>query len=374
MPTTEVPRRLLVVHSADEGYGSDRILVTIIEVLRERGHHVEVALPADSGPGWLSATLRGLGVDVHVVRLGVVRRSYLRWPHITRLLVDGILAPPRVRLLMRRRRLDGVYLNSLALMPLVFVPFVRRRHKWLHCHEILVSPSVFAAVERVAPRFVGHVFAVSRAVHRALGSAPNVTVVHNGIAAVPNPGCTAHGGIRTVAFVGRLSEWKGVADFLAVAEAIDREDLRFEIAGGGVPGDEAAVRAVTDACAASAGRMCYLGELDDTTGLMARADVLVVPSRRPDPYPTVVLEGMRAGCVVIATDGGGAAEAIQHGVDGLLVPMQDPNTLTEVIRTVLDDDDQFARVSVGAAAAFGSRHSLPAFERRLHDAYAEARL
>lgn len=373
MSTAADPRRLLVIHSADEGYGSDRILVAIIDVLRSRGHHVEVALPDDSGPGWLSATLRDHGVDVHVVRLGVVRRSYLRLTRLPRLLVDALAAPIRVRRLMRRRQLDGVYLNSLALMPLIFLPVVRRRHKWLHCHEILVSPRGFATMERVTPRFVARVFAVSHAVRGALGDAHNVAVVHNGIASTRG-GPGARAATHTVTFVGRLSTWKGVADFLEMAASIDRDDVTFEIAGGAVPGDDAGVRAVSEACAASGGRIRYLGELDDTAGLIGRSEVLVVPSRRPDPYPTVVLEGMRAGCVVVATDGGGAAEAISDGVDGLLVPMCDPNTLANVITTVLDDRDLAARISTAATAAFAARHSLDAFRSRLHRTYTEAGL
>ncbi|MDJ0769199.1 MAG: glycosyltransferase family 4 protein [Ilumatobacter sp.] len=367
--TAPTPRRLLVVHSADEGYGSDRILTTVIDVLRDRGHHVEVALPDDSGPGWLSSTLRDRGIDVHVVDLGVVRRSSLRWPRIGRLLVAGLAAPVRVRRLMRRRGLDALYLNSLALMPLLFLPVVRRRNRWLHCHEILVSPRAFAIVERVAPRFVAHVFAVSHAVRRALGDAANVTVVHNGIAELPvrrEPTAT-----QVVAFVGRLSEWKGVDDFVEMAGAIDRDDVTFEIAGGAVPGDDSAGRAVVEACAGSGGRLRYLGELADTSELIGRSDILVVPSRRPDPYPTVVLEGMRAGCVVVATDGGGAAEAIRDGVDGFLVPMGDPNTLATVTTAVLDDPDLAARISAAAQTTFATQHSLAAFSERLASAFTQ---
>jgi glycosyltransferase involved in cell wall biosynthesis len=178
-----------------------------------------------------------------------------------------------------------------------------------------------------------------------------------------------------VLFVGRLSAWKGVDDFIEVATSTDRDDVRFEIIGGPVPGDHTAVRRIERRCdRLGERRLRYLGVRDDTAAAMAGADMLVVPSRRPDPYPTVVLEGMRAGCVVVATGGGGAAEAIRDGHDGFIVPMADPDTLVEVIGGLLDDPRQMAVVGGRAAAAFRQRHSAESFAHRLDIAFEAAGL
>ena len=43
----------------------------------------------------------------------------------------------------------------------------------------------------------------------------------------------------------------------------------------------------------------------------------------PEPFGQVVIEGMAAGRAVVAADGGGPAEVITDGVDGLLFPPGD---------------------------------------------------
>jgi glycosyltransferase involved in cell wall biosynthesis len=52
--------------------------------------------------------------------------------------------------------------------------------------------------------------------------------------------------------------------------------------------------------------------------LYAWADVLAMPSRF-EGVPLTLLEAQRMGCIPVATDVGGVAEAVTDGVDGVLV-------------------------------------------------------
>lgn len=54
---------------------------------------------------------------------------------------------------------------------------------------------------------------------------------------------------------------------------------------------------------------------------MRRSHVLVVPSRY-DPCPVAVIEGMRAGCVVVGSNVGGVPELLDHDRTGVLVPSE----------------------------------------------------
>lgn len=49
------------------------------------------------------------------------------------------------------------------------------------------------------------------------------------------------------------------------------------------------------------------------------ADVVLVPSIYPDPFPTVVLEAMQSGTPVISTCFGGACEAVSNDVTGIVI-------------------------------------------------------
>jgi glycosyltransferase involved in cell wall biosynthesis len=62
----------------------------------------------------------------------------------------------------------------------------------------------------------------------------------------------------------------------------------------------------------------FEGFVADVQRQLECADVLVVPSQRPESFGLVVLEGMAAGCTVIACrNGGGSDEILEHGVTGL---------------------------------------------------------
>ena len=56
-------------------------------------------------------------------------------------------------------------------------------------------------------------------------------------------------------------------------------------------------------------------------------DFALVPSNMPDPFPTTVLEAMSIGLPVIATNNGGAKEAIIDNVTGLLIDPDSPSQL-----------------------------------------------
>ena len=66
-------------------------------------------------------------------------------------------------------------------------------------------------------------------------------------------------------------------------------------------------------------RIKFLGDCSNVEELLSRAHLFVL-STKWEGLPISILEGMRAGLPVIATDVGGVKEAVDHGVTGYLVP------------------------------------------------------
>jgi glycosyltransferase involved in cell wall biosynthesis len=108
------------------------------------------------------------------------------------------------------------------------------------------------------------------------------------------------------------------------------------------------------------------GEVDDPVAVFASADVVVVPSKLPEPFGKVVVEAMALGRPVVATTPGGPAEVITSGVDGLLVPADDVAALVDALRGLLRDPAAAQRLG-RAAAVRAAGFSEAATARRVAD-------
>jgi glycosyltransferase involved in cell wall biosynthesis len=85
-----------------------------------------------------------------------------------------------------------------------------------------------------------------------------------------------------------------------------------------------------------ADRLHLLGWRTDTAALLARADILLCPSRY-EPLGNVVIEAWSARRPVIAAAADGPRELIKAGDDGILVPPEDASALADAIVNLLDD-------------------------------------
>lgn len=85
-------------------------------------------------------------------------------------------------------------------------------------------------------------------------------------------------------------------------------------------------------------------ELDD---VLARFDVLAVPSIWYENMPLTIQEAFRNGLPVVTTDLGGMAESVEDGVSGLLFPRGDAAALAGCVRRLAADRELLARLAAG---------------------------
>jgi glycosyltransferase involved in cell wall biosynthesis len=76
-------------------------------------------------------------------------------------------------------------------------------------------------------------------------------------------------------------------------------------------------------------------------------DVLVVPSIWYENSPMTILEAHAAGVPVLASDLGGMAEMVRHGVDGLLFRVGDPQDLAARLWELVENPDLLSRLRAG---------------------------
>jgi glycosyltransferase involved in cell wall biosynthesis len=145
---------------------------------------------------------------------------------------------------------------------------------------------------------------------------------------------------RTLLFLGRLSEKKGVSDLLDAAATLSREypGFRLLIAGAGPleSGLREHVRILEMEEVVE-----FLGFVDESgkKECFARASIQVAPSIKTsdgdeEGLPVAILEGLAAGLIVVATDESGACDVIEQGKSGFIVPARSPESISETVRRI----------------------------------------
>jgi glycosyltransferase involved in cell wall biosynthesis len=263
---------------------------------------------------------------------------------------DNLRALKRLRSALHDDRPDLVHLHSTKMGALgrwaaqrEGIPAIFTAHGWAFGPGYgFVRRAAMARLERLAARWCQRIITVSEADHRlALQAgipASKLRVVHNGIAdapACPEPGETT---VR-LGMVGRFAPPKDPQTLLDALAHVPGVGLDLFGYGRG----EAELRRAIDSRGLS-GRARIVPLPHDAPW----ADVHVaVLSSRAEGLPLVVLEAMRAGRPVVASDVGGVQEAVKDGVTGLLVPPGDALALAQALERLTGD--RALRLAMGNA-------------------------
>jgi glycosyltransferase involved in cell wall biosynthesis len=163
-----------------------------------------------------------------------------------------------------------------------------------------------------------------------------------------------------VGFVGRLVAEKGVLELLAAARTVldHLPTARFLFVG---PLDREKPDALHPGVARDyglAGACTFAGMRQDMPELYALMDLFVLPSHR-ESFPRSPMEASAMGrpCVVTAVPG--CCEAVQHGRNGLLVPLGDVEALAAAILRLLAGPGEARRLG-----REGRRLALERFDER----------
>jgi glycosyltransferase involved in cell wall biosynthesis len=171
-----------------------------------------------------------------------------------------------------------------------------------------------------------------------------------------------------IGFIGRLHSQKQPSAIVASASDLrsQKDSLVFALVGDG-PLRQHLHQEIERYGLGQTVRLC--GFRQDAWRLLAAFDAFLLPSRT-EGLPVAILEAMRAGVPVIATDVGGNAEAVLHEQSGLIVPFGDQAALTNAIRRLALDPE--LRISLGAEARrqYELRFTADAMVQRYLDLYA----
>jgi len=225
-----------------------------------------------------------------------------------------------------------------------------RRH-WL--------PTIFerrlAAVQREAALFI----CVSDFIRAELirrGFPPEkLRVLHLGVEPPADPEPAAALPSRYVLFAGRLVEKKGAGYLIEAMRRLEAagRDLQLVVVGNGPALAELKRRA------APLGNVCFHGWMPNAELRRWMRGALAVC------VPSVVIEAMAEGAVVVGSRHAGIAEAIEHEWTGLLVPPQDSDAIAATLLRLIDEPGLRRDLGAHARAAAAEHFDAMTQSRRL---------
>lgn len=364
--------RVLFVDQSGQCGGAELMLADLL-----RGLHGEVesrVVLFDEGP--FADVLRKEGFAVEVLPLKL--RTTKAAGKLTRLLDLPLLGLLALKLAFRARGCDLIYANTpKAMVAGALAARLSGKRLVFHLHDILdathFSPANVRLLVNLANKQAAAVIANSRATERAFlkagGRAGLTTVVYNGFDLGGRPTVDRDAVRRelgwadeqTVAVIaGRLSEWKG--QHVLIEALRQAPGWRACIVGDALftEGDHDYKRRLEEMAKDPelAGRVEFVGFVDDPARYYVAADAVVHCSTAPEPFGRVIVEGMLAGRPVIATNHGGATEILQSGVTGWLVSPGDAHALAGMLEKLRNNKEQTERVAIAGKEDAARRFEL----------------
>jgi glycosyltransferase involved in cell wall biosynthesis len=177
----------------------------------------------------------------------------------------------------------------------------------------------------------------------------------------------------TVAFVGTVSERKGLLDLRDALVALRKRSLSpvvWIVGDARQEGRGVFERIRHEFSTAGLVEVEFLGRLPRTEvlDLLRRCTVFCLPSHW-EGFPLSVLEAMAVGPPVVASAVGDIPEMLDQGAAGIVVPERDPGALADALERVLRDPKEANRLSAAARTRVAARYSWSATSGRVAGLY-----
>jgi glycosyltransferase involved in cell wall biosynthesis len=160
--------------------------------------------------------------------------------------------------------------------------------------------------------------------------------------------------------LGRVTADKGMHELIQAAKSFPDPSVVFAIAGDGDLVEE-----VRNA----GGNVRYVGYFARPENYLAGLDVYLQASRT-EGLSMSLLEAMRAGKAIVATDVGATRDAVTDGESALVVPAGRPDALRDAVFTLRKDPTLRARLGRNARASFEANFRIQRQHQRYMEVYA----
>jgi glycosyltransferase involved in cell wall biosynthesis len=141
-----------------------------------------------------------------------------------------------------------------------------------------------------------------------------------------------------VLFSSRMLVTKGVLEYVEAIRILKGKGImaRFALAGKADPGNPASIPDEQIETWKQSNLVEWWGWQDNMPAALARTDIFCLPSYR-EGVPNALLEATACGLPIVTTDTPGCRDVVTNGVNGLLVPVKNPQAIAEALELLIMD-------------------------------------
>ncbi|WP_228715148.1 glycosyltransferase family 4 protein [Marinobacter salsuginis] len=357
-------RIVYVITRSDVMGGASVHLLDLAQGMQELGHDVTI-LVGGNGLVVQRAKARGLScVPVeHLVREIRIFEDFRGYLEIRSRLAE--LTPDIVHLHSAKAGILGRFAAKSLNIPCVYTA-----HGWPFTEGVSEGKRrIYKLIERVMAGLCSKIITVSNydraiALDSNVGSEEKLVTVHNGVPDLDSRSLSEDEGeakelVRLI-MVARFEEPKDQKLLLEALSELSHLPWVMEFVGDG-PKLESMKELTVELGLGD--KVYFLGSQGNVAANLRRADLFVLISRW-EGLPLTILEAMRAGLPVVASNVGGVSEAVIDGETGLLVPRDGKGDLERTLCRLVTNPQERLEMGLAGRSRYDSEFTFEAMRQK----------
>lgn len=176
---------------------------------------------------------------------------------------------------------------------------------------------------------------------------------------------------RSIIYFGRLNREKGLDRIIEACRGLIERDIPFVFNAYGAGPDAESFLAEMHAVCGERFKFCGVADGETKWQALAANDIFLLPSDH-EGLPIALLEAMAAGCVPVVRRNDAIAAAVEQGVAGFVVDINDKSEIVERLVFLLDETNDLAPMREKARKTIAERYSFDQYLLRLDEIYKKA--
>ncbi len=314
-----------MAHSSNDIYGASKVLISVIEILIQKGFEIYLFLP-NNGPLNNNKVIKK--TNLQIINLGVFRKKYLTPFGLINRIYFIIKSSFYLKKFLKKNQIDLVYINTSTLIsPSIAAKFTGVPSTF-HIHEIPDSNSVYSRfITAFVNLFSKEIICVSKSVYdfwikNGLKKS-KAKIIYNGFNIKKSKSKILSNDKIVFTSISRIIPYKGHSLLIKMFDILIKKNknIYLQIVGDTLPQyqkylDELNIdikrRGLNN-------NIKFLGFREDVISILEKSNFLIHTPLSPDPLPTVIFEAINCKTPVITNNLGGAYEILDQGNNGLII-------------------------------------------------------